>query len=66
MADKKEFNQINYQNEWLKKNYKSISLSLPIDLANEFKEACKKLGVSQRSVLVKAVEETIKEVKNKG
>lgn len=59
----KDFNQINYQNEWLKNNYSYVNLRIPKEQAIEFKQACKTLGVSQRSILLEAVEKTIKKVR---
>ena len=55
-----EFNQAKYMAEWQKQNMKQISASYKTDFVLEFKEACKKLGVSQSEVFRKAMEETIR------
>lgn len=48
------------QNAWIKERYITISAKLPREFVTEFKEACKKQGVSQSEVFRKAMEETIK------
>lgn len=45
--------------EWQKQNMKQVSVSYKTDFVLTFKEACKKLGVSQSEVIRKAMEETI-------
>lgn len=54
-----EFNQAKYMAEWQKQNMKQVSVSYKTDFVLTFKEACKKLGVSQSEVIRKAMEETI-------
>lgn len=54
-----EFNQAKYMAEWQKQNMKQVSVSYKTDFVLAFKEACKKLGVSQSEVIRKAMEETI-------
>lgn len=54
-----EFNQAKYMAEWQKQNMKQFSVSYKTDFVFAFKEACKKLGVSQSEVIRKAMEETI-------
>lgn len=54
-----EFNQAKYMAEWQKQNMKQFFVSYKTDFVFAFKEACKKLGVSQSEVIRKAMEETI-------
>ena len=42
--EKEKFNQVKYQNEWLKKNYTKIGVSCRSDFVDEFRNACKALG----------------------
>ena len=57
------FNQQAYQNEWIKQNMKQVGAAYKIDFVDQFKAACKKLGVSQSDVFRKAMEETIKKAR---
>lgn len=59
-----EFNQAKYMAGWRKENMKQITASYKTDFVLEFKEACKKLGVSQSEVFRKAMEETIRRASN--
>lgn len=56
-----DFDQIKYQNQWIKENTKPISGRYKAEFVDEFKAACKKLGITQSDVIRKAMEETIKE-----
>ena len=60
-----EFNQIKYQNDWKKQNMKQVGGSYKTDFVDEFKAACKKLGVSQSEVIRAAMEETIRKAEGK-
>ncbi len=51
------------QNKWIKENTAPISARYPKELVTEFKEACKKLGVSQSTIFRKVMEETIEKAK---
>ncbi len=51
------------QNNWLKEKYTKIGASYPNEFVQEFKEACKVLGVSQSSLIRKMMEETIEQAK---
>ena len=59
-----EFNQAKYMAEWQKQNMKRLSVGYKTEFVNEFKDACKKLGVSQSEVIRKAMEETIRRSKD--
>ncbi len=61
MPDKSK--QYKQQNAWIKERYVTIGAKLPKDFVEEFKEACKILGVPQAEVFRKAMEETIKKAK---
>ena len=62
---KKEFNQIEYQNRWIKENYTAVKVSFKKEFVLEFKKACRKLGKSQSSVIKEAMEKAIKEAEGK-
>lgn len=61
MAEK--FNQTRYINEWAKENMKQVKASYKAEFVDEFKEACKSLGITQSEVLRKAMIETIEKAK---
>ena len=63
---KKEFDQIQYQNSWIKENNATVKASFKKEFVQEFKEACKALNKSQSSVIRDAMEETIKKSKKEG
>lgn len=63
---KKEFDQIQYQNSWIKENNATVKASFKKEFVLEFKEACKVLNKSQSSVIRDAMEETIKKSKKEG
>lgn len=58
--EKKKFNQQEYVAEWSKKNMGRISAQYRKDFVEQFKVACKKLGITQSEVIRQAMEETIK------
>ena len=60
---KKEFNQINYQNSWIKEHNAPVTASFKKEFVLEFKKACNKLGKSQSSVIREAMEKIIEEAK---
>ena len=60
-----DFDQIKYQNQWIKENTKPISGRYKAELVDEFKAACKKIGVSQSEVIRSAMEETIRKAEGK-
>ena len=55
------FDQVKYQNQWIKENMKTVRGTYRNEFVDEFRDACKKLGVSQSEVIRKAMEQTIKE-----
>lgn len=59
--------QYKRQNDWINERYIYIYITIgskqPRDLVAEFKEACKKVGVSQSEVFKKAMLEVIEESK---
>lgn len=63
MSDKKEFNQQEYIKEWKKKNMKQIKVTYKNDFVEEFKEACKRLGITQSDVIRQAMQDTIDKAK---
>lgn len=54
---------IKYMNTWIKENYMRVSGAYPKAFAQEFKDACKQLGLSQSEVFKKAMQETIEKAK---
>ncbi|WP_286144691.1 hypothetical protein [Bacteroides caecimuris] len=52
------------QKEYAKRNIKKIGCSFQKDFVDEFKIACKGLGISQSEVIKKAMIETIDKYKN--
>ena len=59
------FDQIKYQNQWIKENMSEVRARYRNDFVDEFKTACKKLGVSQSEVIKAAMEETIRKAEGK-
>lgn len=53
--------QTNIHRRYNEKTYKRIYIQLPIDTVDKFKAKCERLGVSQRSVILEAVEAFISE-----
>lgn len=47
-------------NEWSKKNMLFVRAKYKSEFVLEFKEACKKLGVTQSDVFREAMQETVK------
>lgn len=62
--ENKKFNQAKYMREWQKENMKQVKASYKTEFVDEFKEACKKLGIKQSDVFRKAMQDTIKKAKN--
>lgn len=54
---------IKYMNTWIKENYMRVGGSYPKAFVQEFKDACKQLGLSQSEVFKKAMKETIEKAK---
>lgn len=55
--------QYKQQNTWINERYVTIGTKMPKELVQEFKNACKTLGVSQSEVFKKAMENTIEQAK---
>ncbi|MDD6726739.1 MAG: hypothetical protein PUE16_05270 [Lactimicrobium massiliense] len=55
-----DFNQVKYQNQWIKENMAPVAARYKKNFVDQFKAACKKLGVSQSEVIRSAMEETIR------
>lgn len=62
MPDNKSasFDQSKYQNEWNKQNMKRVAAAYKTDFVEQFRSACKKLGISQSEVIRQAMVETIR------
>lgn len=65
-SEKGKFDQTKYTNEWKKQNMSMITASYKTEFVQEFREACKILGVSQSSLIRSMMEETIEKAKHKG
>ncbi|MDD5851793.1 hypothetical protein [Galactobacillus timonensis] len=59
------FDQIKYQNQWIKENMSEVRERCRNNFVDEFKNACKKLGVSQSDVIKAAMEDTIRKAEGK-
>ena len=59
------FDQVKYQNQWIKENMSEVRARYRDDFVDEFKTACKKLGVSQSEAIKAAMEETIRKAEGK-
>lgn len=59
----KKFDQAKYMREWQKENMKQVKASYKTEFVDEFKEACKKLGIKQSDVFRNAMYSTIKKAK---
>ena len=58
-------NNYDYMAKWAKENMKTINTKYKADFVNEFKQACKDLGILQSDVFRKAMQETIKKAQKK-
>ena len=57
--------QIKRQNEWISSHLAAISVRYKPELVTAFRDACKKLGVSQSEVIRDAMETTIRKAEGK-
>ena len=57
--DGKPFDQTEYIKNWTKENMKQVKVSYKAEFVEQFRESCKKLGVSQSDVFRKAMQEII-------
>ena len=57
------FNQSKYIQQWSKENMKTLNMKYKADFVEEFKDACKKLGVKQSDVVRRSMVQTIEEAK---
>ena len=64
IMENKKFDQVKYMREWQKENMKQVKASYKTEFVDEFKEACKKLGIKQSDVIRKAMQDTIKKANN--
>ena len=46
-----EFNENEYKREWRKENMKAVRASFKNDFVDQFKDACKILGISQADAI---------------
>lgn len=61
--DNQPFNQQKYMQEWSKQNMTFVSARYKNEFVQEFKQACKTLGITQSEVIRKAMQETIDKAK---
>lgn len=54
-------NDIKKIKDWQKKNYIKRTYEFDIDFYNKFKEKCEQKNISQRSIIVKAIEDFMKQ-----
>lgn len=62
--DGQPFDDVKYRQEWNKQNMKMVAASYKKEFVDEFKDACKSLGIKQSEVIRKAMEETIEKAEN--
>ena len=60
----KKFDQAKYMREWHKEHMKQVKASYKTEFVDEFKEACKKLGIKQSDVIRKAMQDMIEKANN--
>ena len=58
------FDEEKYKQKWKKENMKQVKASYKTEFVDEFKEACKKLGIKQSDVIRKAMQDTIEKANN--
>lgn len=58
-----EFNQNKYIQEWKKEHMAKVSVAYNKEFVEQFKTACKKLGISQSQVIREAMEAIIEKTK---
>ena len=61
MDNEKTFNKSEYDKQYLKENYARIYIALKKDKVNKFKELCKEKGITQASIIEKAIDDFINE-----
>lgn len=49
--EKEKFNQAKYMREWQKENMKQVKASYKTEFVDDFKEACRNLGLNNRMFL---------------
>lgn len=54
-----KFNENEYKREWKKENMKAVRASFKNDFVDQFKEACKILGITQADAIREAMNITI-------
>lgn len=57
--ENKKFDQNKYKQQFNKENYARIYIALQKDKVNKFKELCKQKGITQASIIEKAIDEFI-------
>jgi len=59
--EKKKFNQADYLKEWSKENMRNVIGSYKKEFVFRFRDACKKLGVTQSEIIRNAMIATIEQ-----
>ncbi len=59
MSKQKTFNKSEYDKQYIKENYARIYIALQKDKVNKFKALCKQKGITQASIIEKAIDEFI-------
>lgn len=57
------FNENQYKRDWKKENMKVVKATFKKDFVDQFKEACKIIGISQADVIREAMMNTIDQAK---
>lgn len=58
-----QFNQKKYVYDWTKENMKSVGSKYKADFVDQFKQACKELGLVQSQVFKQAMQDVIDQAK---
>ena len=56
-----KFNKSEYDKQYIKEHYSRIYIALKKNKVNKFKEICKEKGITQSSVIEKAIDDVIQE-----
>ena len=59
------FDQMEYIAQWKSEHMKSVNTSFKSDFVDEFRAACKTLGVKQADIVRQAMQDTIDRAKGK-
>lgn len=53
--EKREFNQVNYINQYRKEHYKQLNVDVPKHIMKEFEENLKKNGLNKKNFIINTI-----------